>query len=47
MLTFILCLAFGAALACVIPTNVSGQKHTPPAEADFQELLSRRGVTLK
>lgn len=46
MLTIVLCLALGVALAYVIPTGVEpGTKYRAPTEFDFQELLRRRGLS--
>lgn len=46
MLTIILCLALGVALAYVVPTGVEpGIKYRAPTESDFQELLRCRGVS--
>lgn len=44
MLTLILALAIGSLLGLAVNTGVSGEKYTPPTEADFQELLRRRGL---
>lgn len=46
MLTIVLCLALGVALAYVVPTGVEpGIKYCAPTESDFQELLRRRGLS--
>jgi hypothetical protein len=46
MLTIVLCLALGVALAYVVPTGVEpGTKYRAPTESDFQELLRRRGLS--
>jgi hypothetical protein len=46
MLTIILCLALGVALAYVVPTGVEPcTRYHAPTEEDFQTLLVRRGLT--
>lgn len=46
MLTIVLCLALGVALAYVVPTGVEhGTKYRAPTESNFQELLCRRGLS--
>lgn len=46
MLTIVLCLALGVALAYVLPTGVEpGTKCHAPTESDFQKLLRRRGLS--
>ena len=45
MLLAILALAFGGALALVLPTGVEpGTKHRKLTEEGFQEMLRRRGL---
>lgn len=45
MTAIFLCLAIGIALAHVLPTGVkAGAKYERPTEADFEELLRRRGL---
>ncbi|MFM9435727.1 hypothetical protein ACFDR9_002797 [Janthinobacterium sp. CG_23.3] len=44
MLTFILAIAIGTILGSIVPTGVSGEKYSAPTEADFEELLRRRGL---
>ena len=45
MLLAILALAFGGALALVLPTGIEpGIKYQKPTEEGFQEMLRRRGL---
>lgn len=45
MFIAILAIAFGGALALVLPTGVEpGTKYQKPTEEGFQEMLRRRGL---
>ncbi len=48
MLIAILALAFGGALALVLPTGVKpGTKYTAPSEEEFDDMLRRAGIIKK